>query len=116
MTFTSRHHILLLFHSIAFYFRRVFPLPAAVQNGNYIHVFILSSQEIKHVLEFVVTPRTFGLVEDDLGLRCAIVHNSMSGGIHIDQQLFFTPDLIRFNAFLVYRFKRLIHVIVGGVL
>ena len=116
MTFTSRHNILLLFHSIAFCFRRVFPLPAAVQNGNYIHVFILSSQEIKPVLEFVVPPRNFGLVKDDLGLRCAIVHNSMSGGIYIDQQLCVTPDLIRFIAFLAYRFKRLMHVSVGGVL
>ena len=93
---TTRHYSLILFPSIASCLRRFFPLPAAVQNGNYINVFILSSQEIKPVLEFVVPPRNFGLVEDNLGLCCAVEHNSMGGGIYIDQQLFFILDLVCF--------------------
>jgi len=113
---TTRHYSLILFPSIASCLRRFFPLPAAVQNGNYIHVFILFSQIVQPWLEVVVPPRNFGLIEDDLGLRCAIVHNSMSGGIYIDQQLFFTPDLVRFYAFLEYRIICLFHVIVGGIL
>ena len=60
--------------------------------------------------------RDFDLIEDDLGLRSGTVYNPMSSGIYIDQQLFSTPDLIRFYTFLVYRVKRLIHVIDGGVL
>ena len=74
------------------------------------------SQLFQLRLEIVVMPLIFGLVEDDLDLRSAIVHNSMGGGIYIDQQLCFTPYRIRFYAFRVYRCKSLIHVIVGGVL
>ena len=94
--------------------RRFFPLPAAVKNGNYKHVFILFSQLVQLLLEVVVPPRNFGLVEDDLGLCCVIVHNSMSSGINIDQQPFFTAD--RFDAFPTYLIILFFHVIVGGVL
>ena len=47
ITLTTRHHSLLLFPSIASCLRRFFPLPAAVQNGNYIHVFIVLSQPVQ---------------------------------------------------------------------
>jgi len=60
------------------------------------------SQLFQLRLEIVVMPLIFGLVEDDLDLRSAIVHNSMGGGIYIDQQFYFTYDLVCFDAFLVY--------------
>ncbi len=115
ITLTTRHYRCILFPSIASC-RRFFPLPAAVQNGNYIHAFIVLSQAVQPWLEVVVPPRVFALVEDNLGLRSGTIYNPMSSGIYIDQQFFLTPNLICFHAFLEYRFICLNHFIDRGFL